>query len=770
MFKTSTNRIVASILAATFATPSFAAIPASAYTYNANGQLETVTEGDGQLHRFEYNAWGRVSGYRPPSPTTAGFTLGRVSMGYGRTEKLIGVTDTKGGVTQYTRNGLLATVSSVTSPDAGTTSFTYDVAGNLKTATTPLGVVMTYAYDAANRLTAVNQKDAQLAFSYIVTGAGAGELGLMTDASGQSAYAYDSLNRMTSRTHTIGGAGNFAGASLTVAQTWSAGRRVSRTYPSGRTVTFSYDAERVASIAVDGVPVVSNVSWEPFGPVQSWQMGAAGTYSRSFDTAGRIVSHTYESGTRQLDWDASNRLTSVTNPDGSQATYLYDGMNRMRSAAENGNPTQAFKFDGNGNRTELLTSGVAYAQVVEASSNRMTAATFPGGLVHNYQYDTAGRALSDGHRTFTWTNAGYLASATKQGVTAQYAYNVLGQRVRKTVGAESRYYVYDDDGVSLLGEYVQSQAGGLVATLNEIVYLDGLPVLVMRGNGVYYVQPDHLGTPRAIKDSAGTVVWSWVSDAYGNGAPNQNPGGVFLFEFNGRMPGQQFDAETGLFYNNARYYDPAGGRYISSDPIGLAGGLGTYGYVGANPLAATDPSGNIAFLVPIVGYTVTGTQLAAVSALSTGYLVAQTETGQRLMNAAASQIPRGEKIYVTYTRQNQFYAGEVYCGRASGYGSPESVANSALFAPRHWALTFEGFDALMVDSITVNRMANRGREQQLIDYHGGAYSVGGRAKNAINGVGDFNRRRPIYIDESIREFGRLPDNSPPRPRLLGELE
>jgi len=86
-------------------------------------------------------------------------------------------------------------------------------------------------------------------------------------------------------------------------------------------------------------------------------------------------------------------------------------------------------------------------------------------------------------------------------------------------------------------------------------------------------------------------VWKWDSDPFGTDVPNQNPSGLGTFVYNLRFPGQYYDQETGLNYNYYRDYDSATGRYISSDPIGLAGGINTYGYANQNPVSNIDPFG-----------------------------------------------------------------------------------------------------------------------------------------------------------------------------------
>jgi RHS repeat-associated protein len=124
----------------------------------------------------------------------------------------------------------------------------------------------------------------------------------------------------------------------------------------------------------------------------------------------------------------------------------------------------------------------------------------------------------------------------------------------------------------------------------------------------YYVYADHLNTPREVTDQSGNAVWRWDnSDPFGANVPDQNPGGTgTAFEFNLRFAGQYFDRESNLHYNYFRDYDPQTGRYIQSDPIGLEGGINTYGYVGGNPVSYVDPTGQAAFLPGVVGGIIGG--------------------------------------------------------------------------------------------------------------------------------------------------------------------
>ncbi|WP_196160180.1 RHS repeat domain-containing protein [Reinekea sp. G2M2-21] len=127
----------------------------------------------------------------------------------------------------------------------------------------------------------------------------------------------------------------------------------------------------------------------------------------------------------------------------------------------------------------------------------------------------------------------------------------------------------------------------------------GLTSLSVSANSnMYFVHNDHLGTPKALTDSNQAVVWQVESQPFGE----TNAQIDSISGFPAGFPGQYSDSGSGYIYNYYRDYDPSLGRYIQSDPIGLGGGLNTYGYVGGNPIIYDDPYG----LCPWCGGAVIG--------------------------------------------------------------------------------------------------------------------------------------------------------------------
>ncbi len=127
---------------------------------------------------------------------------------------------------------------------------------------------------------------------------------------------------------------------------------------------------------------------------------------------------------------------------------------------------------------------------------------------------------------------------------------------------------------------------------------------------IYYFHNDHLGTPQSMSDASGRKVWEAEYDPFGKATVNQDPDGDGQIVVNNlRFPGQYYDAETGLHYNYHRDYDPATGRYLQPDPIGMEGGLNHYAYGGDNPISNIDPDGlffwpwALPWAEPVIGAT-----------------------------------------------------------------------------------------------------------------------------------------------------------------------
>ncbi len=181
-----------------------------------------------------------------------------------------------------------------------------------------------------------------------------------------------------------------------------------------------------------------------------------------------------------------------------------------------------------------------------------------------------------GLRMKSMNNAGRIKKIINGSQSGSYHYNALGQRVKKTANGQSIYFNYNESG-QLIGEY-----DGSNNPIREYIYLGNQPIALFsseKENEVLQIHTDHLGTPRAVTDKNKSVLWKMEGDQFGDVQPQ-----VAEIKMPLRHAGQYADDESGLFYNYFRYYDPKTGRYVTSDPIGLEGGLNTFGYVGGSPL------------------------------------------------------------------------------------------------------------------------------------------------------------------------------------------
>jgi RHS repeat-associated protein len=523
----------------------------------------------------QYDALNRLTVITDPKS-------GVTQLGYDGNDNLSSVVDPRGLTTSYTHNGF-DDLTKVVSPDTGTTTFTYDSGGNPKTATDARGAVTNYNFDNGNRLIHLNYTDQVIYYTYDAGTYGKDRLTGASDTNHSMSWTYDALGHVTGKGQVIGT------ISRSVGYGYTNGDMVSLVTPSGQTVTYGYTNHRITSIAVNGTTLLSAVTYDPFGPATGWTWGNSTASTRSFDLDGNPSQIVTAGVTNGYTVDYASRITGISDSGLStdSFTFGYDALDRVTSGVSTGK-VRGYMYDANGNRTSM-SGTTGSTETISTTSNQLKATS--GGYVRTYAYDAAGNTLSYASNTYTFNQRGRMSSAVVSGAETDYIYNALGQLIEKSGNGGTTLLVYDEAG-HLLGEY--TSAGALI---QETVWMGDTPVATLRPSGstvtIYYVHTDHLGNPRKVtRPSDNGLMWRWDPDTFGSAGPNVNPSGYGTFNYNLRFPGQYALTESALNYNYFRDYDPTMGRYVESDPIGLAGGsYSTYAYAGGNPISRIDPMG-----------------------------------------------------------------------------------------------------------------------------------------------------------------------------------
>lgn len=335
----------------------------------------------------------------------------------------------------------------------------------------------------------------------------------------------------------------------------------------------------------------------------------------TYDDANRLTGSRHGNHARTYHFDAAgNRVAAPPAPGRRPTEAEWAAIVRERLHDPSFNPLEELGLDAQGAQRwpdNRITQLDGVTSTYDGAGN-LIERTDPDGTRLELGYDGA-------HRLVSLTRTGPDATTTR----ATYAYDALSRRIAKTVtgpdgiavtaryGWDGERLVCEDDGQTVttivhepasfvpllkieqpsdtLESEEQQEEQALLAHAAELLAAHGMtlpeelqPESAQTRISLYHT--DHLGTPLRLIDAEGKTLWHAEPDDWG---AVRNQHGI-------RQPiryqGQWEDEESGLYYNRYRYYDPAMGRYITQDPIGLAGGMNGYGYPG-NPVTWIDPMG-----------------------------------------------------------------------------------------------------------------------------------------------------------------------------------
>jgi RHS repeat-associated protein len=471
-------------------------------------------------------------------------------------------------------------------PDANVTTINYNLDGLTSSVVDPRSTIGTpiqtqYTYDTKDRLTV--RTDPLSHADAINTYDGNDNVLTATDRKSQGiTYTWDALNRIATAAYADG---------HVVAYTWDGGNRLTQIQDTvssvSNTITRTYDGlDRLSQEqVVQGTTTLGTVDYTYDAASRRATMTVSGQseVSYTWDDANRLTQIAQGTATVAFGYDNASRRTSLTLPNGIVATHTYDAASQLTQISyDNGSTNVGTVTYGYDNASRISSRGGTLFQSVLPMAVATTSYDADNRLTQwdtaSPTYDLNGNLTSDGTNSYTWDARNRLTAITS---LASFVYDGVSRRQSTAQGSTtitSLYDVYDP---------VQEQSGGSVlANLLTGLGVDERFTRTESSTTSTFLS-DLLGSTVALTNSSATVQTSYRYDPYGvtlsSGIASDNP-----YQFTGR----ENDC-TGLYYYRARYYRSAWGRFISEDPIGLAGGPNLYTYVSLAPTMNVDPTGLI---------------------------------------------------------------------------------------------------------------------------------------------------------------------------------
>lgn len=547
------------------------------YSY-AYGNRSVTTKIGGKSYTKTTDAWGNVK--------TSSDPVSSVSYVYNSMGKPVEI-NCEGSKTLVEYDAV-GNKTSMTDPDAGTTTYEYAADGKLLKQTDARGIVTTNTYDELGRLTTSHVGDMEITRTYGTSGNDNLQLIKTTCGNNLESYSYDVFGRLTSRTRSVDGDESHQ---YTYSYNMD-GSIANVTYPGELPIDYVYDANGyLVAKKYKGLTVWSLASYD--GLVT--QCNLMNTFVKKAKTIGKdghIKNICFKGGFGEASFEyeydsATDNLLSRTGVNSQKETFTYDGVDRLTSVSCNGQRNLIIKYANDGNILNKLDVGnYEYGQKPHAvMSVDNTRRIIPSATLST-EFNELGKIgrIEDGNSL----------------TSVDFVYGPDMQRWKSTTycnGGVEKTTFYDTDYDKVIDKD---------GNTTEFIYVDDNVMMLRKNNGYslpYIVTKDVLGSVVSIYGGDGKQVYSATYDAWGKQTVTMNKIGFIR-----GYCGHEMLNDYQIINMNGRLYDPVLGRFLSPDNYvqtpDFSQNYNRYSYCLNNPLKYTDPSGE--FWNLIIGAAIGG--------------------------------------------------------------------------------------------------------------------------------------------------------------------